>query len=98
MYEHASIGVLYFLLMAYVAPLLAHLNPYSWGGRFLFEQSPFFDNTIIHVSIIMDGHNNSKKKSQPNVKGEPVFSVMASNWFCEKSGWIGKMEDVKPMF
>jgi hypothetical protein len=28
---------------------------------------------------------------------EPVFSVMAAGWFCEKSGWIGKVEDVKPM-
>jgi hypothetical protein len=22
----------------------------------------------------------------PNVQGEPVFSVMAAGWFCEKSG------------
>ena len=32
-----------------------------------------------------------------NVRGEPVFSVMATGWFCEKSGWIGKVEDVKPV-
>ena len=32
-----------------------------------------------------------------NVRGEPVFSVMAAGWFCEKSGWIGKVEDVKPV-
>ena len=32
-----------------------------------------------------------------NVLGEPVFSVMAAGWFCEKSGWIGKMEDAKPV-
>jgi hypothetical protein len=31
-----------------------------------------------------------------NVRGEPVFSVMVAGWFCEKSGWIGKVEDVKP--
>jgi hypothetical protein len=31
-----------------------------------------------------------------NVRGEPVFSVLAAGWFCEKSGWIGKVEDVKP--
>ena len=31
------------------------------------------------------------------VRGEPVFSVMAAGWFCEKSGWIGKVEDVKPV-
>ena len=30
-----------------------------------------------------------------NVLGEPVFSVMAVGWFCEMSGWIGKVEDVK---
>jgi len=34
---------------------------------------------------------------QGNVRGEPVFSVMAAGWFCEKSGWIGKVEDVKPV-
>ena len=32
-----------------------------------------------------------------NVLGEPVFSVMGAGWFCEKSGWIGKVEDMKPM-
>ena len=30
-----------------------------------------------------------------NVRGEPVFSVMAAGCFCEKSSWIGKVEDVK---
>ena len=30
-----------------------------------------------------------------NVRGEPVISVMAAGWFCEKSGCIGKVEDVK---
>ena len=33
-----------------------------------------------------------------NVQGEPVFSELAVNWFCEKSDWIGKVEDVKPVF
>ena len=32
-----------------------------------------------------------------NVWGEPVFSVMAAGWFCEKSGCIAKVEDVKPV-
>ena len=32
-----------------------------------------------------------------NVRGEPGFSVMAAGWFCEKSGGIGKVEDVKPV-
>jgi len=34
---------------------------------------------------------------QFNVRGEPVFSVMMAGWFCERSGWIGKVEDVKPV-
>ena len=32
-----------------------------------------------------------------NIRGEPVFNVMVAGWFCEKSGWIGKVEDVKPV-
>ena len=32
---------------------------------------------------------------QTNVRGELVFSVFSVGWFCEKSGWIGKVEDVK---
>jgi hypothetical protein len=32
-----------------------------------------------------------------NVRGEPVFSVTAAGWFCEKSGGIGKVADVKPV-
>ena len=35
--------------------------------------------------------------NRPNVQGEPVFSVMAAAWFYEKSVWIGKVEDVKPV-
>jgi hypothetical protein len=38
-----------------------------------------------------------KGAAMTNVWGEPVFSVMAAGWFCEKSGWMGKVEDVKPM-
>jgi hypothetical protein len=30
-----------------------------------------------------------------NVRGEPVFSVLAAGWFCEKSSWFGQVEDVK---
>jgi hypothetical protein len=30
-----------------------------------------------------------------NVRGELVFSVVAAAWCYEKSGWIGKVEDVK---
>jgi len=38
------------------------------------------------------------KKITSNVRGEPIFSVMVAGWFCEKSGSIGKVEDVKPVF
>jgi hypothetical protein len=38
-----------------------------------------------------------EKLDGSNVWGEPVFSVMVAGWFCEKSGWIGKVEDVKPV-
>jgi hypothetical protein len=30
-----------------------------------------------------------------NFRGELVISVMSAGWFCEKSGSIGKVEDVK---
>ena len=36
-------------------------------------------------------------RAMVNVRGEPVFSVMVAGWFCEKSGLIGKVEDVKPV-
>ena len=26
------------------------------------------------------------------------YDVLAAGWFCEKTGWIGKVEDVKPVF
>jgi hypothetical protein len=29
---------------------------------------------------------NHKLCKTPNVKGEPIISVMAAAWFCEKSG------------
>jgi hypothetical protein len=32
-----------------------------------------------------------------NVREEPVFSVMAAGWYCEKSGSTGKVEDVRPV-
>jgi hypothetical protein len=32
-----------------------------------------------------------------HVRGKSVFSVMAAGWFCEKPGWIGEVEDVKPV-
>ena len=38
-----------------------------------------------------------EEEEEANVRGEPVLSVMATGWFCEKSGRIGKVEDVKPV-
>ena len=38
---------------------------------------------------------NSRDPFQTNIRGELVFSVMAADWFCEKSSWIKKVEDVK---
>jgi hypothetical protein len=32
-----------------------------------------------------------------NLVCEVALSVMAASWFFEKSGWIGKVEDVKPV-
>ena len=38
-----------------------------------------------------------KEEEEANVRGEPILSVTATGWFCEKSGRIGKVEDVKPV-
>jgi hypothetical protein len=43
------------------------------------------------------GWMKTQNYKQINVRREPVFSVMDAGWFCEKSGWIGKVEDVKPV-
>ena len=43
-------------------------------------------------------HLGAAHDHQGNVQGEPVFSVMVAGWFCEKSGCIAKVEDVKPVF
>ena len=42
--------------------------------------------------------NRINKFKLSNVRGEPVFSVMVAGWFWEKSGCIGNVEDVKPVF
>ena len=57
------------------------------GAEWTKNQSPL-DSTVFH---------NMKRTTLAcdNVHAEPVFSVMAGGWFCEKSGWIGKVEDVK---
>ena len=52
-------------------------------------------------NTFMSNTNHQRIKNHPttldNLRGEPMFSVMAADWFCEKSGWIGKVEDVKPV-
>ena len=48
------------------------------------------------MRIILLFDEESARITCINVQGEPVFSVMAAGWFCEKSGWIRKVEDVKP--
>ena len=50
-----------------------------------------------HVISLHGNVPSSIMSGRANVRGEPVFSVMAAGWFCEKSGWIGKVEDVKPV-
>jgi hypothetical protein len=42
-------------------------------------------------------NSSAQKSSLINVRGELVFSVMTAGWFCEMSGSIGKVEDVKPV-
>jgi hypothetical protein len=75
---------------------------YTWGwfwrcvgmafGHFLLGSHNFMVTALGScVKWTLDVH------SPINVWGEPVFSVMAASWFCEKSGWIGKVEDVKPV-
>ena len=66
-------------------PLLPYLGMQQhrlriWVHQFLTNQSP------THLPQVLFG----------TVRGEPVFiSVTAATWFCEKSGWIGKVGDVK---
>ena len=31
------------------------------------------------------------------MSGGTIFSAMAAGWFCKKSDYIGKVEDVEPM-
>jgi hypothetical protein len=70
-----------------LARLLHYLGKYGqgqWLGGFLGITSGW-DPSVC------------KSNQHPNVRGEPVFSVMAADWFGEKSGWIGNVEDVKPL-
>jgi hypothetical protein len=60
-----------------------------------------FDVRVMGLSTVpVVGRRSSPPagiKCRINVRGDPVFSVMAAGWFCEKSGGIGKVEDVKPV-
>jgi hypothetical protein len=55
----------------------------------LFSQSPQAEIYVLSNLQLHDG------QIQSNVRGEPVFSVMAASWFCENSGQIRKVEDLK---
>jgi hypothetical protein len=52
---------------------------------------------IYYTQLYTDVRVSSKCIEWLNVRGEPAFSVMAAGYFCEKSGWLGKVEDVKPV-
>ena len=73
----------------WILPLLSVLtaNPLNLLARIIEDKSLRFSQGFVLAFF-----------SRPSVlHGEPVFSVMAAGWFCEKSGWIGKLEDVKPV-
>ena len=60
---------------------------------FIFEHAfhPRLNTCLSHIYL-------SSPPNHINVWGEPAFSVMVAGWFCEKSGWFGKVDDVKPVF
>jgi len=47
---------------------------------------------MLHLIQVIARHTNW---SPEQCLGRVVFSVMAAGWFSEKSGSIGKVEDVK---
>jgi hypothetical protein len=65
------------------------------GNRWDFEPLGFWQRM---PKIFPDsGQWSHVKPVAINDRGEPVSSVMAASWFCGKSGWIGKVEDLKPV-
>ena len=82
-----------------------HLTRGSWRGfdsnQFPPNFSPFnkIHKFIVHnACMLMHSMQDNVGYTSMNpiqCPGEPVFSVMAANCFSEKSGWIGKVEDVK---
>ena len=71
----------------------------AWMGQ---VRSPSASMQTIDVDGVVSCYNQRPRvevmevwSCWGNVKGEPVFNVMVASWFCEKSSWIGKAEDVK---
>jgi hypothetical protein len=54
-----------------------------------------FVNLFIRGTVSSEELQEWHKTPYTNVRREPVFSVMAAGCICEKSGWLGKVEDVK---
>jgi hypothetical protein len=58
------------------------------------NSGPLGKYLIILAEFVECTHNDKRKPEEDvnmedvkfNVRGEPVFSVMAAGWFCEKSG------------
>jgi hypothetical protein len=68
------------------------------GGVFKYE-STWAEAHPPHGSRVARMMSGVSKAKGGDVRGELVFSVRAAaGWFCEKSGCIGKVEDVKPVF
>ena len=56
---------------------------HTWGGR----GGGNIRRVKTHISIVcLMFLFKAKLTLDINVRGEPVFSVMAAGWFCEKSG------------
>jgi hypothetical protein len=60
--------------------------------NFYFEMEGVLGINSTHIDELELGHVHTI-----NVRGEPLFGVMVAGWFCENFGWIGKVEDVKPV-
>jgi hypothetical protein len=78
--------------------------PMSHSFKWMIVIHPWFSIHVESISSVTSGFCPWAFQPTPpdfspwvNVRGEPVCSVMAAGWFREKSGWIGKVEDVKPV-
>jgi hypothetical protein len=109
---HATIMRYLLLTKAHILIFTVFGTDYKFGWEYLknYVQSNSYDG---HYQLIFLNNALSKnlgpmphahfhrslltRQLRSNVRGEPVFSVMAAGWFCEKSGQIGKVEDVEPV-